>query len=266
MTTTASAGASDADRVITALHDSHDQLAETVASLQPGQEQDPAYPTEWTIAQVGSHLGSGAEINGLLLGAGLAGAEAPDQSVYERIWETWNAKAPAEQVREGLAADARLLAAVDATTPEQRAGFSLIWFNGVNDLRGFLSMRLGEHVLHTWDIRVALDPAATLRPEATELLMGGLAEFVGMAAKPGPDIQDLVVETVAPARRLALHLSSEGSSLTPADDATSTKATLRLPAEAFVRLFYGRLDPDHTPDVESEGVDLDRLRRAFPGF
>ena len=41
---------------------------------------------------------------------------------------------------------------------------------------------------------------------------------------------------------------------------------LRLPAEAFVRLLYGRLDPDHTPPAESTGVDLDELRPIFPGF
>jgi hypothetical protein len=41
---------------------------------------------------------------------------------------------------------------------------------------------------------------------------------------------------------------------------------LRLPVAAFVRLVYGRLDPDHTPaSVVAEGVDLDDLRKAFPG-
>ena len=40
-----------------------------------------------------------------------------------------------------------------------------------------------------------------------------------------------------------------------------------LPAEAFVRLVYGRLDPDHTPSsVSADGVDLDLLRSAFPGL
>jgi hypothetical protein len=41
---------------------------------------------------------------------------------------------------------------------------------------------------------------------------------------------------------------------------------LRLPAEAFVRLVYGRLGPHHTPPVEADGVDLDELRQLFPGF
>jgi hypothetical protein len=38
-----------------------------------------------------------------------------------------------------------------------------------------------------------------------------------------------------------------------------------LPAEAYVRLLYGRLDPDHTPGSVTEGADLDLLRSAFPG-
>ena len=41
---------------------------------------------------------------------------------------------------------------------------------------------------------------------------------------------------------------------------------LRLPAEAFVRLLYGRMDKAHTPPAESAGVELDELRPLFPGF
>ena len=43
-------------------------------------------------------------------------------------------------------------------------------------------------------------------------------------------------------------------------------AELRLPAEALIRLVYGRLDPAHTPPVETRGVDLDELRPIFPGL
>ena len=39
---------------------------------------------------------------------------------------------------------------------------------------------------------------------------------------------------------------------------------LVLPAEAFVRLVYGRLDPDHTPAVRGT-ADLAELRAVFPG-
>jgi hypothetical protein len=34
----------------------------------------------------------------------------------------------------------------------------------------------------------------------------------------------------------------------------------------LLRLVYGRLDADHTPEVITDGIDLDRLRAVFPGF
>jgi hypothetical protein len=42
---------------------------------------------------------------------------------------------------------------------------------------------------------------------------------------------------------------------------------VRMPAEAFLRLAYGRLDPDHTPPAVSADADtLTKLRAIFPGF
>ena len=41
---------------------------------------------------------------------------------------------------------------------------------------------------------------------------------------------------------------------------------LRLPAEALIRLVYGRLDEAHTPPAETAGVELDELRQIFRGF
>ena len=44
-------------------------------------------------------------------------------------------------------------------------------------------------------------------------------------------------------------------------------ADLTLPAEAFLRLVYGRLDPAHTPSsVIGDTARLADLRKAFPGF
>jgi hypothetical protein len=58
-------------------------------------------------------------------------------------------------------------------------------------------------------------------------------------------------------------LAPDGVSLTPDDDAGAPD--LELPAEALVRLVYGRLDPEHTPAVNVGEAELDELRRAFPG-
>ncbi len=44
-------------------------------------------------------------------------------------------------------------------------------------------------------------------------------------------------------------------------------ADITMPAEALLRLAYGRLDPVHTPaSVTGDAAVLDRLRATFPGF
>jgi hypothetical protein len=74
------------------------------------------------------------------------------------------------------------------------------------------------------------------------------------------------VDTDGPQRRFLLEAGPDGVRLSPADgDRADATAGLRLPAEALLRLVYGRLDPGHTPALETEQVDLDTLRRAFPG-
>ena len=58
-------------------------------------------------------------------------------------------------------------------------------------------------------------------------------------------------------------LQPGGITLSPS--APADHPDLELPAEAFVRLVYGRLDQDHTPPFTGAEADLDELRRAFPG-
>src|SRR6266404_2449775 len=56
---------------IDALRRSHDRLRASVEPLDLGQLEQRSYASEWSIAQVVSHLGSQAEIFGLFLDAGL---------------------------------------------------------------------------------------------------------------------------------------------------------------------------------------------------
>ena len=63
--------------------------------------------------------------------------------------------------------------------------------------------------------------------------------------------------------------TGEAVTLTPADgDATPELglSELRLPAEALIRLVYGRLDEAHTPPAKTAGVELGELRQIFRGF
>jgi hypothetical protein len=75
------------------------------------------------------------------------------------------------------------------------------------------------------------------------------------------------VTTYDPARRIVLEVGDDGARLSRAAGGTTAGSpAVRLPAEAFVRLVHGRLDPDRIPPGSDGDVDLDLLRRAFPGF
>lgn len=89
---------------LAALHDSVDRLAALVAPLAPEVLGTPAYPTEWTIADTLSHVGSGAVIFLRLVDDSLAGEETPGDA-FPAVWDEWNAKAPADQAADALVAD-----------------------------------------------------------------------------------------------------------------------------------------------------------------
>jgi uncharacterized protein (TIGR03083 family) len=254
------------DAVLAALHRSHDLLASTLARIPDDQVAGPSYDDDWSLAQVASHLGSGAEVFGLFLDAGLDRTATPGVERFQPIWEGWNTKSPVAQARDVLDADAAFLRRVDDLSPAQRDQWRLDLFGAEQTLSGLLRMRLAEHALHTWDIAVALDPTATVPEDAADLVIDNLAPLVERTGRPAPEPFTVEVHTQAPDRRLRLELTGDGARLTPVATDTTTGPDLSTPGEAFVRLVYGRLDQDHTPDaVRATGVDLDLLRRTFPG-
>ena len=52
----------DPRALIAALRNSHERLAALAAAVTDAQLTGPSYDKDWTVAQVFSHLGSGAEI------------------------------------------------------------------------------------------------------------------------------------------------------------------------------------------------------------
>jgi uncharacterized protein (TIGR03083 family) len=255
-----------AEATLALLHASHDHLAAAVEPLTPEQVTGQAYPTEWSIAQVMSHIGSGAQIFGGLMKAAADGEPAPDFETFKEVWAVWNAKTPGAQAADALAADTAFLDWVDGLTDQQRATFSIDLFGAQQDLVGVLAMRLGEHTLHTWDVLVALDPAATLPADASEAILDGLDRLVARSGKAVAEAKQIAVHTVDPSRQLELSLGTDKAELSEGEP-DSPDATVELPAEAFVRLVYGRLDAEHTPTgVTTDGIDLPALRAVFPGF
>ena len=241
------------EQALAALRHSRDHLAAVVGSMTGDEVERPSYHS-WSIAQVLSHLGSGAEIFRLRLAAGFPGGSAPGDDEIHLIWDLWNAKPPQLQVRDALAADDELVAAFTDAAARDDGSWRLDLFGSEQDLAGLVQMRLSEHVLHTWDVAVAL-------------VVDRLDALVAWTGRPQPGLQ-VRVETTGAERVFLLTETDERAALIATEPAvTGTDVpTLRLPAEAFVRLVYGRLDADHTPHrVQADGLDLDDLRKVFPG-
>jgi uncharacterized protein (TIGR03083 family) len=251
-------------RWIEALRHSHDTLQAVAGPLDADQLRRQSYDTEWSIAQVLSHIGSQSEIFGLFLDAGLSGQDAPGPEAFGPIWESWNGKSPQDQAADALRADEALIARLESLDDDEHKRFRLSVFGMDLDTAAFARMRLGEHAVHTWDVAVALDPAATLAPDAVGLLVDTLGQLVARAGKPGGPQRRLHVSTSSPVRHFTLE-TGEKVTLTPSEY-TEGLPELALPAEALIRLVYGRLDPAHTPPVETRRADLDGLRQVFPGF
>jgi uncharacterized protein (TIGR03083 family) len=254
----------DARAAIAAARHSHEQLRALVDPLGGEALRGPSYASEWTIAQVLSHLGSGADIGRVVLDATVAGQPAPGMDTYTGIWDAWNAKTPDAQAADALLADRALIEAYDALDDGQLATVRIVAGPMDLDAAGAIRLRLAEHAVHTWDIAVALDPAATVDAVAVGQIVDGLGMLAGFVGKPIGAPARIHVHTTGPDRDLALDLG-DAVSLT-GWDGTPRPARLTLPAEAFVRLVYGRLDPAHTPPVQADGVRLEDLRAAFPGF
>jgi uncharacterized protein (TIGR03083 family) len=252
---------------IAALGVSVERLHRLASGLTAEQVRQPAYPSEWTVAQVLSHIGSGAVIIRRRLEDTLAGHDF-DDTFMQATWDTWNAKAPDDQAADALVADRALLDALAGVGPDQRSGFHVAFGPLDLDFAAFVRLRLNEHALHTWDIAVALDPSTPLPADVTGQVVDGLEMMAGWTGRPAAEPHTLRVRTTDPGRDFTLELGIERVVLAPslagAGAGADAAVDLELPAEAFVRLVYGRLDPDHTPAGTDE-THLDELRRTFPG-
>ncbi len=251
---------------ITALRASHQRLRSLVESMDsPGLDR-PSYDDGWTVARVASHLGSGAEFFTLLLEAGLAGTDVPGVEQMRPIWDSWDARSGVEQRDGALAADEALVARFESTTAAERAGLRMALFGMDLDLAGLAGLRLSEQAVHTWDIAVAVDPSATVAAEAVALLVPGLGGIAARSGRPSAQPYTVLMLTSDPT---AAYLVSAGEPVgiqTAAPD-SHADGTVRLSAEAYLRLVYGRLDPEHTPGVNQSGArGLADLRAVFQGF
>ncbi|GAA2746316.1 maleylpyruvate isomerase family mycothiol-dependent enzyme [Terrabacter aerolatus] len=252
------------DRVVAALHSNHHTLATLAPTLSAEDLAAPSGASEWSVADVLSHVGSGAEIGRKPIAR--AAGEHVEPEDNQAIWARWDASAPTDQAAQFVRHDAAYLDTVDGLSPEQRDRLmiDLGFLPEPVPLLVALGMRLNEVANHAWDVRAGLEEAATVDPESAELLITlfqePLAFLLGFSAKA--DLLQQEVRLTIPGGALVI---ADGVSVL--DSVDRPTAAFEGPAEAVVRLLSGRLGPEHSAGVKVTGnVTLDELRAVFPGY
>jgi uncharacterized protein (TIGR03083 family) len=261
----------NADAVIAAYRSGFDDLAGLVARLSDDDLARTSAADRWTIAQVLSHLGSGAEISQAVMRAALAGEPHPGQEFTKSVWARWDAMPAREQADTFVTANKALAELYESLDSGARENLRVDvgFMPAPVDVATTVQLRLSELTLHSWDVRVTFDPGATLPADATALLLQGTLplSWIGKADALGGRTAVVAVTTTEPSSAFALRLEDPVSVGALPDDADAD-GTLALPAEAWVRLVAGRLGAGRTTEgVRVTGAaDLDLLRRVFPGY
>jgi uncharacterized protein (TIGR03083 family) len=245
-----------------ALRASVERLERLVAALPEADLVAPAYPTEWTVADVLSHIGSSSVIWQRRVDDNLADRATPDD-VQTAVWAEWDAKPPRSKVDDGIAADRRFFDRLASLTTDERTRVRVTMGPIAFGFDDMVATRLNEHVLHTWDVEVAGDAGAVLPSDAVEQIIDNLALIARYTGRPTGASCTIVVRTVGPARVFSITLAPEAVDFRATEDTDGRHVD--LPAEAFVRLVYGRFDPPEDRVVSDDGA-VDELRRAFPGL
>jgi uncharacterized protein (TIGR03083 family) len=257
----------DPATLIAALRDSHDRLASLAEAISEDFLTHISYAEAWTVAQVFSHLGSGAEISLMMLEAALGGPPL-DRDAIPPIWDTWNAKTPQQQAADCLPADDAHIKRLEGLTDAELAGISYDFLGVARDAAGLIRLRLSEHAVHTWDIAVTVDPEAVVAPGAVELLVPQLvflAERTGRA-EAGP--LRVRLRGTDPEVDFLLDVSDQVTLVPWPAGGADADGEIATTTEGLLRISYGRHDTGHTPPVRVTGPAdlLDRARAVFPGF
>jgi uncharacterized protein (TIGR03083 family) len=260
-----------ADKTIKALRSGHDELAALVRAFTAEDLARPSGASKWDVSQVLSHLGSGAEINLAALEGALDGTGNPGGDFNQDVWARWDAMSREDRAEGFLNANETLVSRYEGLDQQTRESLRVdLGFLPVPvDVATSGGMRLNEFTHHTWDVKVAFDPEATLAPEATPLLFDQAAQFLGFAGRAteldGRPVA-IAVNTTSPDRSFGLEIN-EAVTLVATPD--SPDAVLTAPAEWWLRLVAGRHAPEHTPaavKLTGDTITLDDLRRVFPGY
>jgi len=248
---------------IEALQASYNRLCDLVVGADQETLEGPSGCATWSLAQLLSHLGSGAEIFAATLDMFAASGTTPDISVNEEIWARWNALNSVTQARRWHEVDGALIERLRGGRQElDRFTTTLFGFYPA-DGAGFVRLRLGEHALHLFDVEVITNPDAIILDSAASLLVAHFANFASFLGHPesiAPTTPlSLVIELATMQRSYHLHVSD---TVTVAPSPAS-KGDLTMSAEGFIRLITGRT---HHGRRVGNTANFLTLTKLFPGF
>lgn len=252
------------------VRESHQHLERLIDAIDEDGLRGPSACSRWSVGQVVAHLGSGAEIALAALRAGVAGSSEPvADETMQRLWADYDALDGGAATTRSLAANAVLVEAFEALTAAQSAEVRVPFMMGPVPVATFAAFRLSEHAVHTWDIEVIRDGEAELDVASSAIILDNVVTpLIGRLARPpGSAANGIDVRLVDLGRTMRLEL---GDPVALLDDTSTTPGdgSLTISTPEFVRLVYGRLDPQRTADTltVTGAASLDQLRQTFPGF
>ena len=218
----------------------------------------PSACAQWQVQDVVAHLVLGAEFYAESIARGLRGDMSPSEGLPPA--GTWNAASQAEAggqrtiTRRQQLGDQLLgtFEATDQVLNRLLAGLSpQDWEQpcyhpgGLFPVRCIRDVRLGELVIHSWDIRSRFEPEAPLSPESLPVLLDVLAILTpGWAFWSGVHLVTPVryrcAVTGAVSATMDIVVAGNKARIDEASD-VPPDVTLRCEAETYVLVRYGRL-------------------------
>src|SRR5258708_3438181 len=108
------------DQIIDALRSQGDALAAVVTRLDEAGVNLASGSNEWTVAQVLSHLGSGAEITLATVDVALTGTDERGPDFNASVWDRWNAKSPQQMAADHITANETLVSRLESIDRDTR--------------------------------------------------------------------------------------------------------------------------------------------------
>jgi uncharacterized protein (TIGR03083 family) len=215
-----------------------DRLSAHLARLDADGWLEQSYCAEWRVYQVASHLASGARIFLGNLVHWFDGGPPVAREDMQRIWAEFDALAPGEIPEAFRRATQDYFARLEAL-PSEAGTKEVESFLGKRQVQSMLALRLGEVVLHTWDVLVARERSARLPADITEVLLPIQLELRTLrmpAALAGKRVR---LTTPDGRWQWLLDFRGEKPAVTegPAQEA---EVSVEAPAEELCRLLSGR--------------------------